>query len=60
MPRPTVKNDVPDLLAMKQASLARMVATAKVLHEQRALQPVSLPPGTPLPTAVPLRVRTRR
>ncbi len=54
------KNDVPDLPAMKQASLGRMLAAAKALHDQGELRPVPLPPGTPLPSAEPLRVRTRR
>ena len=54
------KSDVIDLLAMKQASVARMLANAKALNDKGELRPMPLPPGTPLPTAVPLRVRTRR
>ncbi len=60
MTRPNSKNSAPDLLAMKQASLGRMLAAAKALHDQGELRPVPLPPGTPLATAESLRVRTRR
>lgn len=34
------KADDPDLLAMKQASLGRMLATAKALRDQGELRPM--------------------
>jgi len=60
MTRPASKNNAPELLAMQQASLARMLATAKVLHDKGELRPMPRPAHVALPTSEPLRVRTRR
>ena len=38
MTRPTSKNSAHELLAMKQASVARMLVMAKTLHDQRQLR----------------------
>ena len=54
------KNDVPDLLAMKQASLARMLATAKALHNKGELRPMPLPAHVSPPSVEPLRVKTKK
>ena len=54
------ENDVPDLLARKQASLGRMFATAKALHDKGELRPMPLPSHVSLPAVEPLRVRTKK
>ena len=54
------KVDAPDLLAMKQASVARMLATAKALHDEGELRPMPLPAHVSPPAAEPLRVMTRK
>ena len=53
-------DDVPDLLAMKQASMVCMLASAKALHDQGALRPMPLPAHVSPPVVEPLRVRTRK
>ena len=49
-----------DLLAMKQASLGRMLATAKARHDEGELRPMPLPAHVSPPAAEPLRVMTRK
>ena len=51
--------DVPDLLAMKQASLGRMLARAKALHDQGELRRMPLPAHVSPPAAEPLRVKAK-
>lgn len=54
------KNDVPNLLAMKHASLGRMFATTKALHDKGELLPVPLPAHVSPPAVEPLRVTTTK
>ena len=51
--------DVPDLLAMKQASLGRMLATAKALHDRGELRTMPLPAHVSPPVVEPLRVKAK-
>ncbi|SCC92484.1 hypothetical protein THIX_20534 [Thiomonas sp. X19] len=48
-----------ELHAATQARLARMLATAKSLHEQGRLRTVPRPAGVSLPAVEPLRMRTK-
>lgn len=48
-----------DLLAMKQASLGRMLATAKMLHNEGELRPMPLPAHVSPPVVEPLRVKAK-
>ena len=50
--------DVPDLLAMKQASMVRMLASAKALHEEGELRPMPLPTNVSPPLVEPIRVKS--
>jgi hypothetical protein len=60
MTRPASKNDAPKLLAMQQASLARMLATAKSLQERGRLRPMPLPIHVSPPAVEPLRVKAKQ
>lgn len=53
------KSDVVDLLAMKHASLGRMFATAKALHDKGELRPMPLPAHVSPPAVEPLRVKAK-
>ena len=52
--------NVPDLLAMKQAGLGRMFATAKALHDKGELRAMRRPANVSLPAVAPLRVTTTK
>ena len=53
------ENDVPDLLAMNQSSVARMLAAANSLQEQGRLRPMLLPAHVSPPAVEPLRVKAK-
>ena len=59
MTRPASKNSAPDLLAMKQASLRRMLAAAKALYDKGELRPMSLPGHVSPPAVEALRVKAK-
>lgn len=53
------KNDAPNLLAMKQASLARMLATAKALNDKDKLRPMPRTAHVSPPAVEALRVKAK-
>ena len=59
MTKPASKSSASALLAMKQASFGRMLATAKALHDQGELRPMPLPAHVSPPTLEPLRVKPK-
>ena len=60
MTKPARMNSAPDLLAMKQASVASMLATAKALHDRGELCPMFLPAHVSPPVVEPLRVKAKK
>ncbi len=59
MTKPASKSNASALLAMKQASVARMLATAKALHDRGELCPMSLPAHVSPPVVEHLRVKSK-
>ncbi len=59
MTQPASKSSASALLAMKQASVARMLATAKALHDEGELRPMPLPAHVSPPVVEPLRVKAK-
>ena len=59
MTKPASKNSAHELLAMKQASVARMLVMAKALHDEGELRPMPLPAHVSPPVVEPLRVKAK-
>ena len=60
MTQPASKSSASALLAMKQASVARMLVMAKALHDQGELRSTPLPAHVSPPAVEPLRVKAKK